>query len=120
MEEWNNLGKRGACLCLCLRLAPRFLLQLRLHLLPSLFPFSLLQITTNQTINPKPDKAKPHSRYPDPQHPNKDTHLRHPSKMHNSCPKCSAAVSGGSKTCSSCGSVGYLNLLRLLSRGVVV
>lgn len=25
--------------------------------------------------------------------------------MHNTCPKCSAAIAGGSKTCGSCGSV---------------
>jgi hypothetical protein len=27
--------------------------------------------------------------------------------MHTTCPKCSAAVAGGSKTCSSCGSVRF-------------
>lgn len=27
--------------------------------------------------------------------------------MHSTCPKCNAAVAGGSKTCSSCGSVSF-------------
>jgi len=30
---------------------------------------------------------------------------RKQAKMHNTCPKCSAAIAGGSKTCGSCGSV---------------
>ncbi|KAL7942090.1 hypothetical protein V8C42DRAFT_333563 [Trichoderma barbatum] len=34
---------------------------------------------------------------------------------HTSCPKCSATISSGSKTCSSCGAVSSLSSFRFLT-----
>ena len=87
----------------------RFLFQFRLQLSLSLLSFPRLQITSTIIRESKDPRTTPTGNLFSTTTTALTTNYQQTFilNMHGTCPKCSAAVAGGSKTCSSCGSVGY-------------